>query len=365
MSYLDAVERELASIADAERLRTLESDAPKIFADFSSNDYLGLAADSRLVGALKQCKRVGAGGARLLGGRHREHFLLEQELARYVRRERALLFSSGYLAAIGAISVLTRFARVAYSDAFNHASLIDALRLSKIDREIYSHARFPAAAARRTPALVVTESIYGMDGDRADLRAMVESLRPDDVLLVDEAHALGVVGPHGSGLAADIRDERVVILGTLGKAFGAAGGFIAGPAPLIDLLVNAARTFIFDTALPPPIALAARVALTIVASGDDLRERLHARVEQLRTGMAKLGFPVPLNFAPIVPVILGSERRALDAARRCYELGAYVPAVRPPTVPAGSSRLRISVRADHTAAQVGTLLEALACIDIS
>lgn len=365
MSYLDAVERELASIAGAERTRTLESDAPKIFADFSSNDYLGLAADSRLVAALKQCKRVGAGGARLLGGRHRDHFLLEGELAKYVRRERALLFSSGYLAAIGAISVLAPFARMAYSDALNHASLIDALRLSKIPREIYPHGRLPAGPARSSPALVVTESIYGMDGDRVDLDAMVESLGPNDILLVDEAHALGIVGPHGCGLAAGIPDKRIVILGTLGKAFGAAGGFIAGPGPVIDLLVNAARTFIFDTALPPPIALAARVALTLATSGDDLRERLHARVEQLRAGMIELGFPVPVDFAPIVPVILGSERRTLEAARRCLEFGAYVPAVRPPTVPPGTSRLRISVRADHTAAQVAILLEALACIDIS
>ena len=365
MSYLEAIERELTAIADADRLRTLESDAPKVFADFSSNDYLGLAVDARLVAALKHSKRVGAGGARLLGGRHREHALLEQELARFVRRERALLFSSGYLAALGAISVLSGFVRIAYSDALNHASLIDGLRSSKIDREIYPHARFPAVAARTSPALVVTESLYGMDGDRIDLRAMVESLGPDDVLLVDEAHALGVVGPQGGGLAAEIADDRVVILGTLGKALGAAGGFIAGPAPLIDLLVNAARTFIFDTALPPPIALAARVALAIVISGDDLRERLHARVEQLRAGMVRLGFPVPAHFTPVVPVILGSEGRALAAARRCYELGVYVPAVRPPTVPPGSSRLRISVRADHTAAQVGTLLEALACIDIS
>lgn len=365
MSYREAAERELAAIASTDRLRTLEPDAPKIFADFSSNDYLGLASDSRLVAALKQSRRVGAGGARLLGGRHREHFLLEQDLARYVRRERALLFSSGYLAAIGVVSVLARFTKVAYSDALNHASLIDALRFSKIQRTIYPHGSVPKVTGGTSPALVVTESVYGMDGDRANIGAIVESLRPDDVLLVDEAHALGVTGPDGRGVAADISDERIVILGTLGKALGAAGGFIAGPAPLIDLLVNTARTFIFDTALPPPIALAARVGLAIASSGDDLRALLRTRVEQLRTGMYELGIPVPADITPIVPVVLGSERRALEAARRCYELGVYVPAIRPPTVPPGSSRLRISVRADHTAAQVGTLLEALVCVDIS
>lgn len=365
MSYREAVQRELAAIALADRLRTLEAEGPKVFADFSSNDYLGLAADRRLVAALKQSSRVGAGGARLLGGRHRDQFLLEQELAHYVQRERALLFSSGYLAAIGVIGVLARFARVAYSDALNHASLIDGLRFSKIPRTIYPHARFSEVADRISPALVVTESVYGMDGDRVDIGAILESLGPDDVLLIDEAHAIGVAGPRGAGLAAGLDDDRIVILGTLGKALGAAGGFIAGPSWLIDLLVNTARTFIFDTALPPPIALAARVALTIAAAGDELRERLGSRVDQLRAGMHQLGIPVPADSTPIVPIVLGSERAALEAAKRCYDLGLYVPAIRPPTVPVGSSRLRISIRADHSATQIGTLLEALACIAIS
>ncbi len=286
-------------------------------------------------------------------------------MAQYVRRERALLFSSGYLAAIGVIAVLARFTRIAYSDALNHASLIDGLRFSKIQRTVYPHGRFTELTGRKSPALVVTESLYGMDGDQVDIGAILASLGPDDILLIDEAHAIGVAGPRGAGLAAGLDDDRIVILGTLGKALGTAGGFIAGPSWLIELLVNTARTFIFDTALPPPIALAARVALTIAASGEELRQRLHSRVEQLRAGMSQIGIPVPADSTPIVPVLLGSERAALAAAKRCYDLGVYVPAIRPPTVPAGSSRLRISIRADHTVAQIGTLIEALSCAAIS
>ncbi|HEY8313956.1 MAG TPA: aminotransferase class I/II-fold pyridoxal phosphate-dependent enzyme [Candidatus Baltobacteraceae bacterium] len=366
MTYLAAVERELERIERADRYRRIEPEAPRVFADFSNNDYLALAADSRMIEALKHVKRVGAGGARLLGGRHREHFLLEKDLAQWVGRERALLFSSGYLAAAGAISVLAGFAGFAYSDALNHACLIDALRATKLERVVYPHREFPSAAQRRGPALVVTESIYGMDGDIADLRAILAELRDDDILLVDDAHALGIAGDEGAGLARELQDDRVVVMGTLGKAIGAAGGFVAGPARLVELLVNSARTFIFDTALPPPIAFAARVGVMLARSADDRRDRLHARVAQLRDGLRELSLPVIEDRTPIVPVVLGSERRTIEVASACLERGVLAPAVRPPTVPAGSSRLRISVRADHTTEHIARLLEVLAaCSAIS
>ncbi|MGZ3497745.1 MAG: aminotransferase class I/II-fold pyridoxal phosphate-dependent enzyme [Vulcanimicrobiaceae bacterium] len=365
MSYLGLVERELERIREAGRYRVLPTEEPRVFADFSSNDYLALSTDSRVLEALKHVNRVGAGGARLLGGRHRELYLLESDLARWVGRERALLFSSGYLAAAGAISVLSRFVDVAYSDALNHACLIDALRATKIERFVYPHACLPPKSERRGPALIVTESIFGMDGDVVDLGAIVADLRDDDILLVDDAHALGVVGEGGAGFAHPLQDGRVVVMGTLGKAAGAAGGFIAGPERLIDLLVNAARTFIFDTAPPPPIAFAARVAVMLARTGDEKRARLHAKVARLRAGLRTLGLPTHDNLSPVVPVLVGNERRALEVAKLCLERGILAPAVRPPTVPPGTSRLRISVRADHTDEQIDRLIEALACSGIS
>jgi 8-amino-7-oxononanoate synthase len=310
---------------------------------------------------MRTVKRVGAGGARLLGGRHREHALLETDIARWTGRERALLFSSGYLAAAGAVSVLAGFAGIAYSDALNHACLIDALRASKLERVVYPHGKLPPKAHRRNGALVVTESIFGMDGDAIDLPAMLADLHTEDILLVDDAHALGVAGDEGAGLARALQDDRVVVMGTLGKAIGAAGGFVAGPARLIELLVNSARTFIFDTALPPPIAFAARVGVMLARTADDRRQRLHANVARLRAGLRELRLPVIDDATPIVPIVLGDERRALAVAKACLEAGVLAPAVRPPTVPAGTARLRISLRADHTGEQIARLVEVLAC----
>jgi 7-keto-8-aminopelargonate synthetase-like enzyme len=186
-----------------------------------------------------------------------------------------------------------------------------------------------------------------MDGDAVDLRAMLADMGADDVLLVDEAHAHGVIGPQGAGLAYGLNDPRVVVLGTLSKSFGALGGFIAGPSALIDLLVNAARTFIFDTALPPAIALAARVALTLIKRDDERRAALHENVAYLRAGLAHLGLPTIADPSPIVPVVLGDEDRTLAASKELERRRLYVPAIRPPTVPPGTSRLRFSIRSNH------------------
>lgn len=365
MTYLRRIEDALGVIREHGRYRELQSEEPRYVADFSTNDYLALATDSRMVEAMRHVKRVGSGGARLLGGRHREHWLLEADLARWTGRERALLFSSGYLAALGAIQVLSAFADTIYSDALNHACLIDGIRSSKKMREIYPHAQLPPRSERRGRALIVTESLFGMDGDTLDVRALVDDLGDEDMLLLDEAHALGVLGPEGAGLAHGIADPRVVVLGTLGKAVGAAGGFIAGPAPLIELLINAARTFIFDTAPPPAIAFAARVGVMLARGAEDRRGRLRAKALRLREGLRSLGFPALDAGTPVVPIIVGEEQRAMDLMARCLERGVYAPAVRPPTVPQGTSRLRVSMRADHTDEQVDLLLDALACIATS
>lgn len=361
MSYLQRIDEALAAIRGRQRYREVASDERRYVADFSTNDYLALASDSRMVEAMRHVKQAGAGGARLLGGRHREHALLENDIARWVGRERALLFSSGYMAALGLIPVLAGFVDTIYSDALNHACLIDGIRACKIPREIFAHLRLPAKAQRRHPALIVSESLFGMDGDKADLPAMLEDLHHDDVLLVDEAHALGLFGPEGGGLAHRLDDSRVVILGTLSKAVGATGGFIAGPAPLVDLLVNSARTFVFDSAPPPAIAFAARVGIMLARTADDRRARLFSKAARLRSGLRELGLPALDEQTPIVPIIVGDERRAIDMMERCAERGINAPAIRPPTVPAGTSRLRISVRADHTDEQIGLLLEQMAC----
>ena len=202
-----------------------------------------------------------------------------------------------------------------------------------------------------------------MDGDAVDVAAILADLGDDDVLLVDEAHALGLVGSQGAGHARALADPRVVVMGTLSKAFGGQGGFIAGPAALIDLLVNAARTFIFDTALPPAVALAARVALVLIRDGEPLRARLHGNVQQLREGLRSLGFPVITDLSPIVPLVLGSEERAVEMAARLESKRIYAPAIRPPTVPVGTSRIRFSVRADQQSEHIDLLLRGLAeCI---
>jgi 8-amino-7-oxononanoate synthase len=364
MSYLERVNAAIARIRAADRYRSVTLNGP-LAIDFSTNDYLGLSADPRVVEALHGAGRAGSSGSRLLGGNHPEHVALEEELATWLGRERALLFSSGYMAAAGAVSVLASVMRIAYSDQLNHASLIDALLASKIDRSIYAHGTLPPKDKRTGPALIVSESIFSMDGDAADVDALVRDLGDDDVLLLDEAHALGVAGVRGAGLAATIDDPRIVILGTLSKSLGSQGGFVAGPAALVELLTNAARSFIFDTALAPALAQAARTSLGIAAGGDALRATLHANVARLQSGLRECGYATPGHRSAIVPVVQGSERAALDVSARLRAANITAPAIRPPTVPAGTSRLRFSVRANHTPAEIDAVLEALTCIAIS
>ncbi|HEY6325132.1 MAG TPA: aminotransferase class I/II-fold pyridoxal phosphate-dependent enzyme [Candidatus Cybelea sp.] len=357
MTYLDRLNARLDDIRAKQRYRELPERRLSGVIDFSSNDYLGLATEPQVVEALKRAARVGSSGARLLAGRHRELSLLEEELASWLGRERALLFSSGYHAAVGAIPVLARCVDAIASDRLNHASLIDGIRLAAVPHTIYHHASVPRVNDR--PTCVVSETIFSMEGDAADPGALLAGLGAGGVLLVDEAHALGVVGVEGAGLARDLDDVRVVVLGTLSKALGAHGGFIAGPAPVVELLVNEARAFLFDTALPAAIALAARIALLLARRADDRRARLRANVARVCDGLRAMGLPAPKAAGAIVPVPLGGEERALRDSDALYARGIFVPAIRPPTVPPGTSRLRVSVRADHTAEQIDRLIEEL------
>jgi 8-amino-7-oxononanoate synthase len=343
----DGCYREIASHADDGAI------------DFASNDYLGLSTEPQVVQAFKQATRTSSGGSRLLSGRHREHSLLEEELAQWLGRERVLLFSSGYHAALGALPVLSLSVDSIASDEFNHASLIDGMRLARVPRIVYPHAEFPAKALRGTSTLAVSESIFSMGGDVVDPRSLLDELGNDDALFVDEAHAIGVTGPSGSGLARELADSRVVVMGTLSKALGAHGGFVAGPSQVIELLVNRARSFVFDTALPPAIALAGRVAIVLARRADDRRARLAANAARLRAGLRELGFDAPDSVSPIVPVILGSQERAVAFSAALRRARINAPAIRPPTVPPGSSRLRFSMRSNHTPEQIDLVVKEL------
>jgi 8-amino-7-oxononanoate synthase len=335
---------------------------------FCSNDYLGLASHPEVLAAATETaarEGFGAGAARLVAGDLPSHRALEADLAAHVRHPSALLFPSGYQANLGVVTALAGPSDLIVSDAANHASLIDGCRLSKATVEVYAHGD-PAAAARALGRagqfrrrLLVTESLFSMDGDApplADLAAIAG--QHDAIFIVDEAHALGVCGPQGRGLCAEAGISPDVVVGTLGKAFGAAGGFAAGAGVLRDYLLNRARSFIFATGAPPAVAGAARAALRVSASpeGDARRARLHAHRRRLVEA-----FPgkVPNRPGAILPVVLGGDEQALAASARLRELGLFVPAIRPPTVPEGTARLRVTLSSEHTSAEVDALAAAL------
>jgi 8-amino-7-oxononanoate synthase len=378
-AYLARARAALDDLGERALRRRVRVALPADAIDFSSNDYLGLARDPRVVAALSRASRVASGGARLLGGAHVAHAALEEELASFVRRERALLFSSGYLAALGGIGTLATLVARVVSDASIHACLIDGIRLVKIPRAIVPHGELAGFDFARESGgtLAVTESLYGMDGDAPDLAGLIEALGPNDVAFVDEAHSLGVAGPRGAGLCASFDDERIVVFGTLSKALGAAGGFIAGPREIVELAQSIARGFIFDTSAPPALVEAARAALAVARSdeGEALRERLRANVARVRAGLASFARPVDVavahthahEHAPIVPLVIGDAADTLALGAELEARGIFAPAIRPPTVPHGTSRLRITVRADHEAFEIDRLIailgEALSAAD--
>jgi 8-amino-7-oxononanoate synthase len=360
--YLDAVRAAVADLDARTLRRTLRASLPPGAIDFASNDYLGLARDPRVIAALRAADRVGSGGSRLLSGAHEAHAALEADLAAWTGRESALLFSSGYLAALGAIVTLAPFATHAYSDARNHACAIDALRLTKLPRTILAPGALPPRARRDGPAMIVTESRFGMSGKRVDPAALLGSLGPDDVLVVDEAHALGIDGPAGAGVFAPYADSRIVVIGTLSKALAGAGGFVAAPAPVIDLLVTAARSFIFDTSSPPGLVAAVHAALRIVrgADGERLRARLAANIVAFREALARANVPIPPPEGPIVRIHVGDDAEAVALGKALEARGIFAPAIRPPTVPRGEAQLRITLRADHTPAELDAFVTAFA-----
>lgn len=339
---------------------------------FASNDYLGFAGHERLAAAARSAMErygVGSGSARLICGHMQVHHDLECQLAALKHKEDALLFSSGYLANVGSIPALVGEDDAIFSDALNHASIVDGVRLSKARRYIYSHADVGALDRQlqehhdlypQRRRLVVTDSVFSMDGDLAPLPALAELCeRRGAMLMVDEAHATGVVGPLGRGAVAEfgLEDHVPIIMGTLSKALGAAGGFVAGSRTLCEFLRNKARGFLFDTALPPAMAAAASEALALLAA-DPLRgERLLARARQLAAQLSSLGYRVAEPDAAILAIPMGDAGTAVAFSRDLLERdGILVPAIRPPTVPEGSSRLRLTLSSAHTSDQIQRLL---------
>lgn len=330
--------------------------------NFSSNDYLGLADCDELKSAFKEGVErfgAGAGASRLVCGSLQPHELLEADLAAFKNAEAALCFSSGYAAAVGTIPALVGKGDVLILDKLCHASLVDAARLSGATIRVFPHNHLAklekllaSTAADGSRALVVAESVYSMDGDAAPLREIVElKERFGAWLMLDEAHAVGVIGPHGRGLAAELGlESRIEVqMGTLSKAAGLSGGYIAASRAAIDLLVNRARSFIYSTAPPPAIAFAASASLRLI-QGDEGARRRH----RLRGNAAvwRSEFPSASSAAAIFPVIIGDEAEAMKLSQRLLDAGFLVPAIRYPTVARGSARLRVTLSAAHEPGQI-------------
>ncbi|MEI7036865.1 8-amino-7-oxononanoate synthase [Fulvimonas yonginensis] len=339
---------------------------------FCSNDYLGLAGHPQLIAAFKRVaddEGVGSTAAHLVCGHRREHAALEEALAEWTGRERALLFSSGYQANLGVMQALLARGDLCVQDKLNHASLLDGAQLAGVTLRRYPHAD-AAAAARQLAgepgagALLATDGVFSMDGDRAPLRALAALCRREGaMLMVDDAHGLGVLGPDGAGSVAEAGlgvGEVPVLMATLGKALGCHGAFVAGPAGLIEGLTQFARGFVYTTALPPALAAAALAAVRVARAEAWRRDKLDALIARLRRGAAELGLPLLASDTPIQPLLLGEADAALAAARALEERGLLVGAIRPPTVPAGGARLRITLSAAHEEAHVDRLLDALA-----
>lgn len=342
------------------------------FANFGSNDYLGLAADPRVIEAARLATERfgwGAGSSPLVAGWTEAHEALVEALTRFEQCEAALLFPTGFAANLGAVSALSGKGNAVYLDRLAHACLIDGARLSGATLRVFPHNNAGRLAetldrdrGRFRRSLIVTEGVFSMDGDLAPLNELtVLSEHFGAMLLVDEAHGTGVFGADGRGAssACGVADRVHVRVGTLSKALGSIGGFVVGSRRLIDWLVNHARTQIFSTSLPAAAAAAATRALAIVQEQPWRRGRVHELSNRLRGSLRAAGFDVGASAGPIVPVILGAPDRALALAAKLAQARLFVPAIRPPTVPPGTSRLRISVSAAHTDDDLDALIAAL------
>ncbi len=358
------------------RVRTVdEVDGPRIVVDgrplinFASNDYLGLAQHPAVRSALVRGVTewgVGATASHLLGGHRREHDRLERKLAEWTGRERALLFSTGYMANLAVIATLLRDGDICVQDKLDHACLIDGARLAGCDLKRYLHADI--ASARRQlqsqperAAMVATDGVFSMDGDIAPLAELASLCRQEHAtLFVDDAHGIGVAGNDGAGSvhAAGLNTTDVpLLMATFGKALGTSGAFVAGSADAIDALAQFARTYIYTTAMPPALAAATGAAVDIARFENWRRNKLHELIAHFRDGASRRGVALLPSSTPIQPVLIGDARRASDIAQALEESGFYVPAIRPPTVAEGTARLRVTLTAAHAESDVESLLD--------
>lgn len=340
--------------------------------NFCSNDYLGLAADGRVRAAFKagiDRWGAGSGASHLVCGHMAVHHELEDALAEFTQRPRALLFSSGYAANVGVINALTGSGDHVFEDRLNHASLLDGGWLSRAQFHWFrhrdaAHLGGKLAAAEGGRKLVVTDGTFSMDGDLCGLSELVPvAIEHDAWLMVDDAHGFGVHGKHGCGVVDPDRfgtAEVPVLIGTLGKAFGTAGAFVAGEEALIETLIQRARNYIYTTALPPAVAAATRTSLQIAIKEEWRREHLAELVTRFRAGASELGLTLMESATPIQPIVLGEPGHAVAASTALEDRGLLVGAIRPPTVPKGTSRLRVTFTATHTEEDVDRLLSGLA-----
>ncbi|NNJ18820.1 8-amino-7-oxononanoate synthase [Pseudomonas putida CSV86] len=338
---------------------------------FCSNDYLGLANHPEVIAAWRAGAErwgVGGGASHLVVGHSTPHHQLEEALAEFTGRPRALLFTTGYMANLGAVTALVGQGDTVLQDRLNHASLLDAGLLSGARFNRYLHNNADSLDKRLDKAegntLVVTDGVFSMDGDIADLPELLNRARAKGAwLMVDDAHGFGTLGRKGGGVAEHFGlspEELPVLVGTLGKAFGTAGAFVAGSEDLIESLVQFARPYIYTTSQPPALACATLKSLALLRDEHWRREHLAALIAQFRGGAEAIGLELMDSFTPIQPIMIGDAGRALHLSRMLRERGLLVTAIRPPTVPAGSARLRVTLTAAHSAAQVQLLLNALA-----
>jgi 8-amino-7-oxononanoate synthase len=372
---------DLAATGLTRRRRVLESACGRIAAvdgremlNFASNDYLGLAGNAEIAQALAAGALqwgAGSGASHLVSGHLAPHEALEKEIAAFVGFPRALTFSTGYLANLAVVPTLATRGAVIFSDRLNHASLIDAMQLAKsqgAETQRYAHCDMAAlekllAASDAPNKIIVSDAVFSMDGDLAQLPALFAlAERYDAWLVIDDAHGFGVLGPQGRGSLAHFnlpQDSRLLLMGTLGKAAGVGGAFVAGSATAIEYLLQKGRTYIFTTAAPPSLACALSKSLEIIEHGDALRANLFARIAQLRDGLGGLPWQLLPSATAIQPLVVGGNAAVLALATALWGRGLWVPAIRPPTVPKDTARLRISVSAAHTADDIDHLIRAL------
>lgn len=360
--------RERSRLDGAQQVHTLIDGRPTL--SFCSNDYLGLAnhpAIARRMSDAVAAYGTGAGASHLVNGHHVEHEALEEELAAYTGREAALVFSTGYMANLGVISALMGRGDTVVQDKLNHASLIDGSQLSQARLLRYRHNDLTHLETRLKQAqgkcLVVTDGVFSMDGDCAQLNAMSELCQAHGAwLMVDDAHGVGVLGDQGQGLVGQCHlgeSEVPLLVGTLGKAFGTAGAFVAGRRSTIDYLLQYARSYIYTTAAPPAVAAATREALVLVQQADEARAHLVRLIRRFRQGVSQLPFELMPSHTPIQPLLVGTNDAALHLSQGLRERGLLVTAIRPPTVPVGEARLRVTLSAGHSESDVDRLLNTL------